>query len=398
MILPMTTNIAYKFEDRQWDCRFNVPTEEYLDEVVEAIKAEDTKGKFKYILIGGVEIGTRPTHTDYQVKHVHVAVIFHNRASKSSILKNWKIKEGLGYYLVPRNRELPYKSWREHHIKEFSKVDPTNLFLYERGELPTDGKRKRQAESSEEEKKLSNKEVLIAIDILLRESKDDEAFKLYPRNYLIYGERMKSRIHQKRDFFKTNGDPHIWLHGFPGTGKTTILQYIYPANYKKNLDNKFFDCFDEKEHTHVILEDLDPSAVERLGLQFLKTICDEAGYAIDQKYKACHLVQFNTLVTSNFTINQVIEVGTQGREQTRAALERRFWEVRVDNFLRALNLKLVPKFDRIQLKRAGNQDMSKLFMTWDYTSDCPMGCPLKSPEMYQTIIRETFYGSQEKLL
>lgn len=139
----MTSTISYKFEDRQWDCRFNVPTDDYLEDIVQAIQEEDAKGKFKYILIGGVEVGTRPTHSDYQVKHIHVAVLFHNRASKSSILKNWKIKEGLGYYLVPRNRELPYKNWREHHIKEFSKVDTSKLLLYERGELPADGKRKR---------------------------------------------------------------------------------------------------------------------------------------------------------------------------------------------------------------------------------------------------------------
>lgn len=75
-------NVPYNYEDRQWDARFNVQTDDYLNEIVESIKAENQKGKFKYILIGGLEIGTKPTQDDYQVRHIHVAAIFNNRASK----------------------------------------------------------------------------------------------------------------------------------------------------------------------------------------------------------------------------------------------------------------------------------------------------------------------------
>lgn len=96
--------VAYKHEDRQWDARINVQSDEYMGHVVERIMGEWNGGKFKYILIGGPEIGTKPTHDDYQVRHMHIAAIFHNRASKASILKNWGIIEGNGYYLVPRNR------------------------------------------------------------------------------------------------------------------------------------------------------------------------------------------------------------------------------------------------------------------------------------------------------
>ena len=76
------TSVAYNHEDRQWDARINMQTDEYANEVIEAIKSEASKGKFKYILIGGYEIGTKPTRDDYQIRHVHVAAIFNNRASK----------------------------------------------------------------------------------------------------------------------------------------------------------------------------------------------------------------------------------------------------------------------------------------------------------------------------
>ena len=109
--------------DRQWDARFNVPTDEDLQLLLNAIKAEDEAGKFRYVLVGGVEIGDRPYQDDYLCKHVHVALIYVNRVTKASILKNLKITQGHGYYLVPRKRELPFKGWREHHTKAKTKIN-----------------------------------------------------------------------------------------------------------------------------------------------------------------------------------------------------------------------------------------------------------------------------------
>lgn len=378
-----------QYYDRQWDARFNVQQPEDLDVLVNAIKSEWESGKFAYILVSGIEVGTRPYQDDYQIKHVHVAAIFYNRVSKRSILTNWKVKEGNGYYLVPRNRDLPYSGWRNHHIKEFSKVDKTKCIIYENGTLPKDIDRKRP-EASEEEKKRKIDEILVDMRGLIETNQEEEAFKKYPRNYLIYGEKLKAMFAQKRDFFQTNGDPHIWLHGYPGTGKTAILSYIYPNSYKKNLYNKFFDLFNPQEHTHVLLEDLDHEAVERLSINFLKTICDEAGFPIDQKYKTPQLVRTTVLITSNFQIDQVMPEGP-GIEANRAALYRRFWHVNVYELLRLLGLKLIPKFERNMLKKDGNTDPGRCFIGWDYLTSMPTCTPLKSPEEYQKIIKDTYY-------
>jgi hypothetical protein len=383
--------VAFTHEDRQWDARFNVQDDSDLTRLVDAIKSENDKGKFKYILIGGVEIGTRPYQDDYQIKHVHVAAIFHNRVSKRSILKNWNIKEGNGYYLVPRNRDLPYSGWKSHHIKEFSKIDKSKLSLFESGTLPEDIKKQR-VQPSEEEKKRKIDEVLIDMRGLLENGQEDEAFKKYPRNYLTYGEKIKAMLNQKRDFFKTNGDPHIWLYGYPGTGKTAILSYVYPKYFKKNLHNKFFDLYDPKEHTHVLLEDLDHEAVERLGINFIKTICDEAGFAVDQKYKTPQLSRTTCLVTSNFQIPSIMPDGA-GVEQNTTALLRRFWHINIMALLRLLGLKLLPKNERQELKKDGNADPGKLFITWDYMTDTPLCTPIKSPEQYQQIIKDSFYSN-----
>lgn len=90
--------VAFTAEDRQWDGRFNVQLDEDLTRLLDAIKRHWESGRLKYILVGGVEIGTRPYQDDYQVKHVHVAAIFHDRISKRAILKNWDVKQGAVMY------------------------------------------------------------------------------------------------------------------------------------------------------------------------------------------------------------------------------------------------------------------------------------------------------------
>jgi hypothetical protein len=384
------TQVHDQYYDRQWDARFNVQTDDCLSALLDGIKREYDAGKFVYILVGGIEVGTRPFQDDYQVKHVHVAAIFHNRVSKRSILTNWNVKQGNGYYLVPRNRDLPYSGWRSHHIKEFSKLDKSKPILFEMGTLPQDQTRKR-VEASEEEKKRKIDDILIEMKGMIETGKEDDAFRKFPRNYLTYGEKIKAMVSQKRDFFKSKGHPHIWLHGYPGTGKTAVLAMVYPNYYKKNLSNKFFDLYDPNTHDHVLLEDLDHEAVNRLGINFIKTICDEAGFPIDQKYKTPQLARTTCLVTSNFKIPELLPFDEPGYEQNVAALERRFWIVNIYELLRLLGIKLLPKWQRNQLKSDGNNDPAKCFLSWDYLTDMPMCTPLRSPKDYQKIIKDYFY-------
>lgn len=383
--------VSFKTEDRQWDGRFNVQADEDLTGLLDAIEQHWDSGRLKYILVGGVEVGTRPFQDDYQIKHVHVAAIFHDRISKASILKNWRVKQGNGYYLVPRNRDLPYAGWRNHHIKEFSKLDKDKTVLFERGELPQDLKRKR-VDPSEEEKKLKLDDVLIEMrNMYEKDIDEEEIFKRFPKFSLLYGEKIKSTLKQRRVTACHEGNPHLWVTGFPGTGKTALLTFIYPNMYKKNLYNKFFDLYDPKTHTHVMLEDLDHEAVEKLSINFIKTVCDEAGFAIDQKYKSPQLARTTVLVSSNFTIRELVPEGA-GFDQNLSAICRRFWQIKIHELLRLLQLKLVPKEDRARLKRDGNDDMSKLFMDWDYLSDAPTGKSIKTPFEYQQIIRDYFFA------
>lgn len=391
-------SVSHQTEDRQWDIRVNVQTDQYLQELVENIMLEDKeKNKFKYILIGGCEIGTRPNNSDYQVRHVHIAAIFHNRASKSSIINNFGIKEGNGYYMVPRNRELPYTGWRDHHTKEFSKVNPTasdGLVIYENGELPKDIKRKAPVLRSDIEKKLKTDEIIIDMRAMIEVGKDKEAFEKYPRNFMQYGEKIKALVSQTRKtFFGKHTDPHMWVFGYPGSGKTAVMNYVFKGYYKKDLQNRFWDLYDETIHTHTMLEDLDANNLEKLGIQFLKTICDEAGFPIDQKYKTPQLTRCTILVTSNTDIDSCLTAmdDVKDLESTRAAIKRRFFQIRIDELKRLLGIKLISDYERKQLKKEGNEDPAKLFLDWNYRLDTPTGLPLKDPSEYRTLIRNFYF-------
>ena len=226
---------------------------------------------------------------------------------------------------------------------------------------------------------------------MLQDEKDDECFKKFPKHYLTYGEKLKSTLKQRRVTACHEGNPHLWVSGYPGTGKTAIINFIYPKLYKKNLYNRFFDLYDPKEHTHIMLEDLDHEAIQKLSINFIKTICDEAGFSIDQKYKTPQLARTTVLVTSNFTINAIVPEGP-GYNSNLSAICRRFWQVQIYELLRLLQLKLVPKVERAALKKEGNDDMSKLFLDWDYLTDTPTGRKLKDPMQYQQIIRDYFFA------
>ena len=43
------------------------------------------------------------------------------------------------------------------------------------------------------------------------------------------------------------------------------------------------------------------------------------------------------------------------------------------------------------LKKQGNTDPGKLFMTWDYVDDVPLCKPIKSPEEYRQMLKDAYY-------
>jgi replication-associated recombination protein RarA len=185
----------------------------------------------------------------------------------------------------------------------------------------------------------------------------------------------------------------MWVYGFPGSGKTAVMSFINKGYYKKDLQNRFWDLYDETIHSHTMLEDLDANNLEKLGIQFLKTICDEAGFPIDQKYKTPQLTRTTILVTSNSDIDMCLNSmdDVKDMESTKNALKRRFFQIRIDELKRLLGIKMISDYERKALRKEGNEDQSKLFLDWNYRLDCPTGLPLKNTEQYREIIRDFYF-------
>lgn len=379
-------------KDRQWDARFTSVNTDTDEAIVNAAKQAYDNGRLRYILIGGPEIGTNPKHDDYGLRHVHLCIVASNPLARSTILSMFGIKRN--YYLAARNRTLPISGWREHHTKEITKVDPATRLLYEAGELPADTKKVFTLRSQEEKSKKGDEVILEIYNLIKKGTTEDEIFQRFPRNWMMYGEKIKSMVVQRKDFFKTNGDPHIWLYGSAGTGKSSLLAYVYPRAYSKCLYNRFFDLYKPTEHTHVLLEDLDHAAVETLSLNFIKTLCDESGFTYDQKYKAAQPARTTVLVSSQFDIRNILdhlENQIETNEQFKA-LTRRFFQVKATELHRLLGIKLRNNYELSMLKKEGTTDPGACFMPWNYLEDMPGIHKLPSPEECQQKIRDAYYG------
>lgn len=377
--------------DRQWDARFNIPDKTYLNDFLTNLK-EYAEKEMRYCLVGGLEVGVK--NHDQGVEHVHCIFVFHNARSSNAIIKNLKINKSLGYYIKARTRSLPFQGLIDHHKKEWTKKDKNSLCLYEYGEpIVRDGPKCYQ-KRSELEKKMTRNDIMIHLRQLISEGREEEAFTLYPCEFVRSGEKLKSLFGGQKDDPRTKEVfPHMWIMGPAGTGKSRIVSLLFPNAFNKNLDNRFWDLYDRNnpDHQFVSMEDVDPETFDRLGIQFFKTICDERGYPIDQKYKSPQPIKINAIISSNHSIKECISADTVGYEVTAAALERRYWQINIFDLLKLLNLKLLSKKELMWMKKCGNEDAAACFLTWDYINNGPLGEHLKTPEEYRSILRDYYY-------
>ena len=52
--------VPFHHVDREWDARFNVPVDEDVDLLLANIKSEAQAGKYRYAMVSGIEVGTKP--------------------------------------------------------------------------------------------------------------------------------------------------------------------------------------------------------------------------------------------------------------------------------------------------------------------------------------------------
>lgn len=236
-------HVDYSEQDRQWDIRRNLgpgdcslqDAERELEFFLEKVR---TWENIKYVLVGGIEVGDNPSQDDYQRFHVHCCLILRSPTTRRSVVHNLALSRysngsECSYYLARRNPFSSFSGWRNHHIKERTKVGK-DLVSYEAGEAP------KEYASSLLPKgtvgKLKQDDMLREIMQLFSQGKKDQAFQDYPALTLRYHAQITALVKNRNEPPTViDHSPRMWIYGPPGTGKSAYVAYKYPRAYKKSL-------------------------------------------------------------------------------------------------------------------------------------------------------------------
>jgi len=275
---------------REFDCRLNLNEDWEVKLLKDRVK--NILHQLSYVLIGGIEIGDNKETSDYEKKHVHIALRFKNRVSLSSV----KNKLGFGiiggqYYLVVRkqNQWMTYENWRNHHIKPETKLYPGEFILFEFGDLPAD-------KAKVVTKNMNKYSEIIE---LAKEQKWKEIETKFPLDYIRLAGQLRVKYWRQTDDIDTlEHKQALWIYGSPGTGKSAVVHYLFGKKmYKKQLEDKWWDGFDIDHHDCYYLEDVDPEALKKITIQRMKVWADHTGFAGDKKYGGLDIIRGQCVVT-----------------------------------------------------------------------------------------------------
>lgn len=335
-----------------WHFRITEPTEEYLDDLLSRLESKYDAGRIAYFR------AYREAGTDAETNHVHIALGYEKSINKSYMQMVLNIRSKgdkcKHYYLNPIYSTSTPKANAEYAAKN-------GKLLQGRGEVPDVEVRKAGATAAKEANKLKWKTM---ID-MAKAQQWKELEETFPYEFINQGAKLKAQYFiQKHDFENKQHEDNLWIYGEPGTGKSTIVQALYPKHYKKRADQDWLGYNPDLEPGHLVVQlpDLDVQSFKKLSAQDLKIMCDPQGFNANKKYAGGDIINPNKIiVTSNYTIGECIPTTTQGYGQIKAALSRRFKQIHIDEYLRQNDLKLKSKVELAQLKANNNWDFTKCF-------------------------------------
>lgn len=194
----------------------------------------------------------------------------------------------------------------------------------------------------------------------------EEIETTFPYEYILQGQKLKALYWIQQPATELSHKPHYWIYGEPGSGKSAIIEVLWPGYYAKRTDG---DWGGYQNQEAVYVGDMDPQGFQRIGSTYLKTWCDPQGFNANRKYAGGdHIIIKQLLVTSNFRIYECFKPGTQGQEKLQKALNRRFTEISITELLHQHQIKLRPLAELAYLKSINNTDYSRCFMHVQPTS------------------------------
>lgn len=303
------------------------------------------KDAIKYYLIGGPEIAPSTGG-----RHVHALVQFKFQKPLSAVKK---LFSRIDAHWTPKEENITITTLTAHHCKLETKEDPTVLVLFE---YPAPKIKPTKSKDPKEDK------YKICIQ-LARDGNLAELEDRYPAMYINKLGTWNTLASQQQPLAAQAPKEHLWIHGPPRQGKTTWVEVNYPEHYKYNLGSKFWNGYDNQDV--VLLDDMDPDALKTITVQGLKMLGDDTPFPIDIKYKGGQLIRPRVIITSNFTIEEVLTDCGKNHSTTTdiqiEAIKARFTEVHVHKFLHNQGLKFVGPDEVKRLKESGNTDKGMLF-------------------------------------
>lgn len=265
-------------------------------------------------------------HADEQGKHLHAYVKF-----KEAV--EWKATREAGKWdVMGRHPHVEVTRSRKKTIQYCTKEDREPLI---------EGVDMKSIES----KKRSYKNCL---DMDLDQLFDEFGPVQFPR--AVTGIQLYKLM--KQSATEAEGCRGIWIQGRPGAGKSHLVETKYPDAYRKP-QNKWWDGYEGQEV--VILEDLDGPYLNH----YLKVWADKWRASGEVKGGTVPLMHKMIIVTSNYSIWQIVEMGKRGERMDTVlveALERRFKVIEMlgeeDREGAAEELEMVAKEMGVESKRS----------------------------------------------
>jgi len=332
----------------QWDIRINVPTDEDVAAVIANIKRCYERDNVVYVHVSGVERSAMSGQ-----RHVHIALILHNRTSKNSVTRKYINNPAHGFYVAARDPKMDLDKWVQYHAKEVSKEDPTVPFLFQAGRLPR--VRRNMTEEERESKENERRNAKAALWERRRELVKAQDWETLDAEFPGFiwstsGQNMKRELlKQANDEFNEplQGPLNnfiIW--GDSGTGKSSSISLLYPACYKKQKGTQYWDAYDRTnpDHSIVWIDEMSKETLKTLcgkpdgGFEFLKELGDRYAVTVDEKYTKGYKIRPKMII---ITMNEHPDTLLPKRavEVNRRALYRKFKVLHVSEWLKMNNLK-----------------------------------------------------------
>lgn len=189
----------------------------------------------------------------------------------------------------------------------------------------------------------------------------------YPGDWIRNGAKLKSLYWKQTIDAQPAHLQHLWIFGRPGTGKSSVVEVLFPGYYYKRPDEDWTGYVGQET---VYIGDLDPESYRRVGSQNLKVWCDPQGFNANRKYAGGeHITIGRLVVTSNFRIYECMRADTPGYGTILESLKRRLREVHIDTLLAENGLVLRSREELDELRAQGNADYRKCFKRQDVLSE-----------------------------